>query len=394
MLQFNIVLRALKLAIIKPPVWVLRFILDLFMMTQRKKWIVFVVQNELMFQYAYEIYKIIYEDEQLNIMFCFALKKRFLSYGKIRKNYSVKSMPLWIARHLKWHLILFPCHFERNFRKESQKIYSEHALPAGKKINGESYAYGSLSLDKNGQVIYQKIFISSHHAADLIKEYYPLFYPHVRVVGSLLLDKLSNRADQVLVPKKDPDKKTIMFVSTWGLHSLIQAQGINLVEEMLRLSEHYNLILSPHFHNYHSNKKWPVDMREIEKQLAQTNVFVVQPNSGSNGTLSFLADTDLLITDSTSVCLYYPQFCRPIIYYNNSDVQYTKYSLMIDLKEISYSVSEIKNMKWHINCAFDQFSSEAMRVFAEKVSSYPGKSEARYKEEIYDSLNFLDKLIP
>ena len=104
------------------------------------------------------------------------------------------------------------------------------------------------------------------------------------------------------------------------------------------------------------------------------------------GVCFFLADADLLITDATSLSLYYPQFRRPIIYYDNPDVQYAMYSLMKELKTIVYNVSEIKNMKRHINCAFDQFSSETMRVFSEKISSYPGTAEVRYKEEIYDSL--------
>ena len=267
------------LCIIKPIVYVFRFILDLFMMTQRKKWVLFIVQNEVMFQYAHAIYKIVREDERLNIIFCYVSKGTFISCDKIRKNCDVKSIPVWMARHLKWHLILFPNHFWRNFRKESPKIYSEHGLSAGKKINGEAYVYGSRSLDEKGQIIYQKIFLPSQYVADLVKEHYPLFYPRTRVVGSLLLDNLSNRVNQVLIPKKDPDKRTIMFVSTWDLHSLIQSQGANLVEELVKLSEHYNVILSAHFHNYHSNKIWPIDIRKIENQLAQTNVFVIQSNT-------------------------------------------------------------------------------------------------------------------
>ena len=83
-----------------------------------------------------------------------------------------------------------------------------------------------------------------------VRAYYPEFYDCVKIVGSLTADELLeksrnfNREEELLKLNLDPSKKTIMIASSWGPYCLIQNQGEELIEQINRLQDEFNIVVS------------------------------------------------------------------------------------------------------------------------------------------------------
>ena len=95
---------------------------------KKKKDILFPIRNELMFQYAYEIQKVLESDQRLRLWYCCINPDLFLNFPQVRIKYSLKTLPYKIARWIKWDLVLYPDHGSC-FRADTSKIYTGHRSP-------------------------------------------------------------------------------------------------------------------------------------------------------------------------------------------------------------------------------------------------------------------------
>lgn len=359
-----------------------------FLKYKKKKDILFVIRNKLMLSYARAIYERLEDDNRLRLWIC--LYKPCDADDEEIKALKVKNNPRCIsyllARYIKWDLIIFPDH-KPVFRTDCHKIFVDHSLCSGRTVNGDAYEFGKRARDRSGNVIYNKIFVASHFIADGVKNHYSEVYPYIRVVGNLFLDKLiETQSKKTKIFKEinlDQNRATIMIASTWTKHSLIHNLGQELITKLPELASQYNIIISAHYNNYCFKYPESLDWRKILGEINLKNVYVTEPGAEP---YRYLSQADLLIMDITSLGLYFPFFCKPIIFWENVNFELEPVNLIDELRKAAYVVNNIFDLDSIINNAILNFDEEKMSILSNKISSYLGESEKRFKEEIYESI--------
>lgn len=355
---------------------------------KKKKDVLIIVTNEIMFAYARPIYKKLARDGRIRPWFCFCSPYRFgrENLAKIRKGKEYRTIGLRIGRLLKWDLIIYPLHYRR-FRRDCKKIYVGHSMMVGKAAGGISYKYGRHTRDKNGNLVYNKIFVAGTHEKEMVARLYPDLYPTVRVVGSLLADRLLAFLDEKsrLLGDLgfDAKRKTVMVASTWGPHSFAQNVGKEFMESVGSLLEKYNVILSLHQCNFLAKCSPKIDWKELACGVERENFHISTNNDES---ISLLSVADLLVTDHTSLSLYYMLLGRPMVFYENPDVEYLDGASIHELKKAARVIRDIDNMEQDIEEAFSSCDPEEIAKAASKVCAHQNKAWRRYKDEIYDSI--------
>lgn len=361
--------------------------LDGEMRLSRAKNLLFVVQNEIMFQCAHEISCALGADSRIRHWYCPVPQESSMDWPRLKRRYRIRTVSSRWARKAKWDLIIFPDH-AGSFRPECPKIYAGHGIEGGKLLKGTTYVYGPRSKDAAGKIIYQKILCSSEHLRAQVHTAHPEFYPQVRVVGSLLADRLWQRTpdrDEMLGSMNlDVDKKTVFICSTWGPDSLIQTAGDAAVREINNLGIDHNIILSLHFLNYHGSPNDRVNVRHLLSSIQAKHCFVTKPDE--DGGIFFLPLADFLITDTTSLGLYFPHYGRPIIYYDVPGVSLDPVGLAAELRRAAYVIGEFSDLSRHLTQCAAAFRPAVMRELSSKIVSFPGRAAERHRQEIYDTL--------
>lgn len=364
-----------------------------FLRLKRKKIILFVVRNEIMFSYAYEVYKLLENDVRLSLWFCFATPAQCIDLQKIKKRHRIRSIHYFFAKKINWDLILYPDH-QQGFLEQCPKIYIGHGLNSGKLVDGQDYVFSKGAYDETGCMIYQKIFRHSEFVAQSLIQRYPQFKAKVKVVGSLTLDGLEavtvDKDKELKLFNFDISKKTILIVSTWGAHSLIQSRGEEVLSELPDILKDYNVILSLHLNNftnayYRSAVDWKSAINAVE---GIAGFYFVKPGESSYRLLPL---ADLMVTDMTSLGLYYTILKRPIIYYKHPDERLGAGSLITELQKVAPVVNELKGLRSKIERGFKDFDVSRLDRFTQEVFSFYGQAWMRHKEEIYDSLSLTAK---
>ena len=283
-------------------------------------------------------------------------------------------------------MILYPNHGPY-FRADCPKIYIRPGVGSGKtgRIK-DHYIFGKYSLGENGQVIYEKIFLAGEHVKKQVREHYPVFYPHVRVVGSLLGDRLvnadvQNRVNSV-APNLDRGKKTVMFASSWGPYSLVQSQKNEIIKGVRNLAGEYNVVVSLHPNNFNKIHFEGVDVGQLFSGVVHENVMFKNPETRH----LLLPMADVLVTDMTALGLYFPLLNRPVIFYDNPGQKYFPASLNQELMKVSRVTRDVSDLRSDVREALKSFDKGKMEELAEKIFSYRGRSWERYSYEIYESL--------
>ena len=365
--------------------WLLKF--------KTRKDILFVIENELMFKYAYEVYQQLSGDKRVRLWFCVVYPERFNDVSEMKKRFKAGIVPYGLARRIKWDLILYPNHGPY-FRNDCPKIYIGHGLGSGKvgRIK-DHYVFGKYSLNGNGRVIYKKIFLAGEHVKEQVRKHYPVFYPHVKVVGSLLGDRLVNADIQNSVrstaPNLDRGKKTVMLASSWGPHSLIQSQKNKIARGVRNLAGEYNVVISLHPNNFNKIHFEGVDLAQLFSEMEHENVHIQKPGDDGHLLLPF---ADVLVTDMTSLGLYFPLLNKPIIFYDSPGQEYFPDSLNQELRKASHVTRDVSDLRSDVREALKNFDKEKMEGLAERTFSYRGRARERYSYEIYESLGLKQKL--
>lgn len=364
----------------------------LFKNKREKKDVLLVVQDEIMFSYVREIYENLKNDKRLRLWFKFLSPKRFNDQNQtlLKEKYQLQTVPKFVAKKGRWDLILLPAHY-RGLPSDCKKILVGHSLTAGKKFQGKAYRFCYQARDNNNIIIYEKIFVESDSVAGQACRLYPEAKSKIRVVGSMHADNIKQYSyEKKNIFKRtrlDPNRLTVMVASTWGAHSLIQAQGETLENQIPEIADKYNLIISLHLRNFVHPTKGDRNCMHFLKYNESKNVHVISPGVEA---FPLLANTDILVTDHTSLGLYFPPFHRPIITYINSDLDLDGTSMIPQLRKVSYQVGSLNNLVHEIEQAITTFDKDRMKVLSEKVCSYQGRAWERVREEIYDSLSLTE----
>ncbi len=353
-----------------------------------KKDVLLVVTNEIMFAYARPIYDNLAVDKRIRPWLCFCSPYRFRkqNLARIRSRKTFRTIPLAAARRLKWDVVLYPVHYRR-FRADCKKIYVGHSMMVGKADGGASFKYGRHTRDKNNNLVYDKIFAAGAHEKEMTRRLYPEIHPTVRVVGSLLADRLlASVGDKPKILAGlgcDTSRKTVMVASTWGPHSFAQNLGAKFMEGVGRLLKTYNIILSIHQCNFLRQCSPRIDWSELAGRTKLGNFHISTNNEES---ISLLLAADLLVTDHTSLSLYYLLLHRPIVFYENANVEYLPGALIFELKKVARVIRDIDNIEQDIKQAFDNCNVKEIAEAAAKVCDHQNNAWGRYKDEIYDTI--------
>lgn len=356
-----------------------------------KKNVLLIAPDEIMFAYTKPIYDKLIEDKRFRPWFCFCSLHKFRKENltRIRNRHRLRSISHRIAKYIKWDLVLYPVHHSRvRIRRDCLKIYIGHSLKSGKTINGESYKYGRHSRDENNNIIYDKIFAASAHEKEMTKQLYPEHYARVRVVGSLLADELLACASKRSAVRRKlgfgNGRKTVMVASTWGPHCFAQNSGIEFIGGVEQLLASYNVIFSLHHRNFQRKYSTHIDWQRLTSNHSLDNLYISTSNEES---IQLLGTADLLITDHSSLGLYYLLLGRSVIFYENTDVEYEPGALMFELRNVAHVIRDVKNIENDIQEAFENCDRQKIAEAASKVCSYPTLAWRKYEQEIYDSLS-------
>jgi hypothetical protein len=348
--------------------------------------VLLVVHNEVMMCEAELIDEVLAGCRQLRLWYCFVTPERFTSLQGVFAERRLRHVPYRWARWVRWDLILYPDHGP-SFRRECPKILTGHGLNTGKMVNDEHYFFGHKSLDRQHRLIYQKIFRTSLFLKEMARKFYPDFVAAVRVTGSLQADRLlaidPDIPDVLKLRGLDPGKQTVLIASSWGEHSLIQSSAEWLLAQMKELARDYNIILTIHLNNYHAPLSGGKDWERELAALAGSGVYVTRPTENP---YVLLHVADLMVTDMTSLGLYFTLFTRPIIFLDDPRIEYTPDALIPELKNSCYVTNDIADLSDKIRECLVAFKPEKIRTLNDKVFSYRGSSRQRCREEILESL--------
>ncbi len=348
---------------------------------KRKKDIIFGIYNDIMFSYAEDILKILALRQDIRCWITippnlsmegdclYKLKKRI-------KNKGYRILPYVIAEKINWDIVFLP---DKNiyFRQGCKKIFSGHGLLVSVLTNGEEYIYSKQTL-----IDFDVIIEASYYVKDKVAKIMPEFKDKIFVAGSskvdyiLQLKDILNRRNFLKNIGLCPEKETIMFISHWGEESLLQKEWHNIKQFIPKMTYKYNVIFSTHRKNLSpklcNGKDWGKEIIQFNKY---DSFFFYASNEDP---FKFLTVSDILITDHTSLGLYYLFLDRPLLFLDIlDDDKFSRYSLMPEVKKQLYRIKDLSCLIDDIEKARTSFNKGQYAVIIDKLCSHIGEYNSR-----------------
>lgn len=357
---------------------------------KKRKYILYVAKNKLMFNNIIDIHQAMKADPLLVNIVCFAKPSLFAEdeISNLKQSYQLTTIPYKWAKYLNWDLIIFPDH-NPSFRETCKKIYVNHGIFTGVQFQGQYYEFANGARNLKNKIIYDKIFVSSDYLKTELQQRLPELNGIIKSVGNILVDEIFNskeNKEKVFQTLNFNNKlKTIMLVSTWGENSLIQSQGEQLLKQVVSLSEHYNVILSLHLNCYRKEHSENKDWLELLQTCNKKNVFLVPPGGKIFNLFQYV---DLYIADRTSLSLYFSLMQKPMVLFNNDNLLLNDLSLMKEVRAIVPLIDNIEILSVKtINAYIANFNQSELRKLSKCICSYQRESLTRHISEIYDTLH-------
>jgi len=367
--------------------WILHPFEYAFGLVKRKKNILFVTSNKVMFDQVSFICDELKKDPRLSLWFCFSSPCRFDKKTLSELKKERKNTPFSIAKFIKWDLIIFPDH-DYGFRRDVKKIFIGHGPPMSKRVNGEYYMFGDDAVYKGGEYKYDRTFVYSEKQKREATKLYPQFYGKVDIVPSMRMWDISKKQQEKEELFRewnlDPAKKTIIFTSTWD-RSLVCSHGKALLSLLPALLREYNVVVSLHPKTIiSSDSGFDSFARKIFEFKARDFVCF----SGSSWA-PFVSTCDLLITDHTSMACYFLPYIRRVIFVDIPDVEAgdmmrriaSKCHRIKDLTVLEGDIKEaflIDRKQDYENLASDYLGDykNSMNIFKKEVCGFLGVTRA------------------
>ncbi len=350
---------------------------------KRKKDIMFGIYNDIMFSYAEDILKILASRDDIRCWitippnlsmegdFLYKLKRK-------KKDKGYKILPYIIAEKIKWDIVFLP---DKNiyFRKGCKKIFSGHGLAAYSLIDGCEYIYNKQSLTE-----FDVIIEASYYIKEKVTKIMPEFENKIFVAGSSKVDyiiQLKKELNKKNFLKKigfSTNRKTIMFISHWGEKSLLQKEWDNIKRFLPEILDKYNVIFTTHRRNLAPVLCDGIDWKKEIEYFKRYDTFYFY--NSNEDPFKFLTVSDLLITDHTSLGLYYLFLDKPILFLDlipNNEFSYS--SIIPKTKEYVYIVKCFSNLTKDIETAQKSFKHGQYTGLTDKICSHVGEYHLRIK---------------
>lgn len=355
----------------------------------KKKRLIFVAKNELMFFHVIDLIKALRDDERISCRVCFCTPEQFLqvSPDELIHRYRLISIPYSIARYLYWDLVIYPDHTPW-FRHDCRKIYINHGIVTGIRKNGTFYEFSEPAFFAD-KLVYDKVFVSSEYLCRELAQDFPFAAGKLKNVGNLLADRILGYGDASEYDHKnlhlDMNRKTILVTSTWGKEALINLQGKELFKQIRHLNRHYNVILSLHPHCYRDGQAGGSSLAEQIEICKREGVFCIAPNDLS--IMKIAREVDVLIGDKSSFSLYFLLLNKPMLLFDTPGIDLARVSLMRRLREVCplFDKAELLD-KAYIDDVIEHFKPETYSRLSQLVCNHRGQALNRHLEEIYDNL--------
>lgn len=287
------------------------------------KQVLLVVPNALTFAYLKLLWQELQPESGINLTFCFDkdlsddVVSKLLASLQLEMN-SQHLVSYRYAMLYPWDLIFFAdvTDAHKQFSFSAKKIRIEHGLPAGKVgYDGHGVHFNKTLLGFDSKVAYKAIMTpvapTKTQTAHL-EMANPLEY--FVESGCLRMDQLlednQNRDEIKENFGFDSKKKVVFITSSWGPLSLVQTWGEDFYSQLQGLTDKYQFIISAHPHNYSRLYKKGFNCDLLFSRLQSQGMTIIDP---LQDWVPYLACADILITDYTSLSLYFVPLLRPII---------------------------------------------------------------------------------
>lgn len=285
-----------------------------------------------------------------------------------------------------WDIIIFSDHNNTEwFHSSIPKIRCTHGLYSGKThAIGGSYTYGNKALDHKGNVMYDVMFVESAYVRDNLIHSYPKLRDKLAVVGNMMVDNLlalnpKREAIRQSLGIQDNEKVFIIF-STYGPNSLIQRFGLSLLEELPSIAKFYKTFFLIH----PKNKRDEFDHKDTIFELVEThhcNGIAINPMP-TEPRMPYLVTADIIITDHTSLALFYLLLEKPIIFVPFLPRAQETNSVMWKFYELNTKYNPKTPLKDQLDNAIKNFPVQAHKQLANLIVDERGKAKERIQTEI------------
>ena len=298
----------------------------------------------------------------------------------------ISLIPLTQALCIPWDLIIFSDHNNTIwFHPDIPKIRSVHGLYSGKNFgrSGGSYVYGLNALDHKGDLVYDLMFIEGSYMRDVLLCKNPALQGKMAVVGNMMADNLIALNQKREIIRQDLDireeDQVLLIFSTWGPDSLIQRFGIALLDHILKVSETYKVYLL--IHPLNDRSEFP-DKDTIFEFLELHHDHEVRRVDPFVSPLPYLIAADVVLTDHTSLFLYYALLKKPYLFVPLLTEYIENESLTLKFYESQGTYDPNLPLGYQIECAIKNFSINQHEQITKLLIDEPGYAQQCIRDEI------------
>jgi len=337
----------------------------------------------------------LFKDDQNLIFYLFLLHgdERPGEMERVSHKLPVRIIGNWKLHLKQWDLVIIADHLCSHdisgwnlFSWPTLRI--PHGM-AGKRVEGELYAFGSKCYDENGRIRYTRMFVYSEAERRKAIEMDHEFSKKVFVVGNL-------KSDRLLEKSRDRDEIRhqlgiangeilVLIVSTFGPNCLLNMMGGALLSELRRLFGQFRFALSIHPMEYLSKSTGECSWGERLRTLRAEGLLVLDPGEDWE---PYVVASDVILTDHTSLSLYGLALRHPYVYVPVHETMVDKDGLTWQLMAISPTLRpDASNLKECLMQALNEYPLEKLKELNENFCSYPGEAKARTQQAVYDMLD-------
>ena len=263
---------------------------------------------------------------------------------------------------------------------------------AGKNVHGGEYQYGKRCFNSDGRFRYTRMFETSQVNRDRIVASEPRLANHIAVVGSPQMDRVLTQAGRRDEFRRQlgfaPHEIVVFVTSTWGMYSLFQTMGDEIIAEARPLLGPFRFVLSAHPLDLRS---WPYSKRiwgEYVRTLKPDGFDVREP---ADSWVPYMVASDIILTDHTSLAIYGASLGRPVVFVPLEDKRLVEGSALWELREMSPVLEDSRKLHETLLDARSNYPYDRLAALARNLNACPGHSVERIREETYRLLS-LDPL--
>ncbi len=357
----------------------------------QKKNILLITQNGIAADHIKLIRDLFKNDPKLNFVITDdSILNSHFSKEELASIINESQINIIYALLLYWDLIIFVNHpwaLGVWFAPFIKKIYINHGIWTGKINNdiGEDGVYGkSRVIRPYTRPLYNKMFAASFFEKKLAIKLNNQLKSRIVVTGFLradLIQKLQKEKRYEIRSKLNLLNTDIVvhIVSTWGPSSLFQTIGDEILIEASKITNKYKFLFSLHPRH---DEFGDIEGRKRQDILENIKTKNIMPASGLAWHEHVVA-SDVVISDHSSLCLYYALLNKPVILAPVKNNAYIKGSVFDLLKEISLEIKHPEDLDNTLQEALKNKNKILLQKFSSTIRNYSGQADKRYREEIF-----------